>query len=169
MAESKASSKWQISDGLWERIEPLLPQAVNPHPRGGGRKRVSQRKVMNAIFFVLRTGCQWNALNATEICSSSTAHRRFQEWAKAGVFLALWKQGLGAYDEYCGIDWEWLSMDGAMVKAPLGGEKNGAESDRPRQRGNQAQFAHRWTGRSCGIGNRGSQSPRHEIIRADLG
>ena len=35
---------------------------------------------MDAIFFVLRTGCQWNALNATGICSSSSAHRRFQEW-----------------------------------------------------------------------------------------
>ena len=41
---------------------------------------------MDAIFFVLRNGCQWNALNATAICSSSSAHRRFQEWTQAGVF-----------------------------------------------------------------------------------
>jgi hypothetical protein len=33
-----------------------------------------------------------------------------------------------------GIDWDWLSMDGAMSKAPLGGEKNRPQSDRPRQR-----------------------------------
>jgi putative transposase len=32
---------------------------------------------MDAIFFVLRTGCQWNALHETGICSSSSAHRRF--------------------------------------------------------------------------------------------
>lgn len=88
---------------------------------------------MDAIFFVLRTGCQWNALNATGICSSSSAvvnaalhraHRRFQEWTEAGVFIELWKQGLLHYDSLKGIDWSWLAMDGAITKAPLGGEKH---------------------------------------------
>ena len=80
---------------------------------------------MDAIFFVLRTGCQWNALNATGICSSSSAHRRFQEWTAAGVFVTLWAQGLQEYDELKGLDWSWLAMDGAMTKAPLGGERTG--------------------------------------------
>jgi transposase len=44
---------------------------------------------MQAIFFVLRTGCQWRALDATGLCAHSAAHRRFQEWVTAGVFLAL--------------------------------------------------------------------------------
>jgi len=79
---------------------------------------------MNAVFFVLRTGCQWNALNATGICSSSAAHRWFQKWTAAGVFQKLWALGLREYDELKGIDWSWQSMDGAMTKAPLGGEKN---------------------------------------------
>ena len=79
---------------------------------------------MDGILFVLRTGCQWNALNETGICSSSTAHSRFQEWVKAGVFLKLWKMALKDYDELKGIDWSWQSMDGAMTKAPLGGGKN---------------------------------------------
>ena len=80
---------------------------------------------MDAIFFVLRTGCHWNALNATGICSSSAAHRRFQEWTSAGVFVTLWAQGLQEYDELKGLDWEWSAMDGAMTKAPLGGERTG--------------------------------------------
>ena len=79
---------------------------------------------MDGILFVLRTGCQWNALNETGICSSSTAHSRFQEWTQAGVFLKLWKMALEDYDELKGIDWAWQSMDGAMTKAPLGGGKN---------------------------------------------
>ena len=79
---------------------------------------------MNAILFVLRTGCQWNALNGTGICSSSSAHRRFMEWTEAGVFEEFWRRGLLAYDNTAGIDWNWLAMDGAMTKAPLGGEKN---------------------------------------------
>ena len=53
---------------------------------------------MDAIFFVLRTGCQWNALNVTGICSSSSAHRRFQEWVAAEVFAKLWILGLAEYD-----------------------------------------------------------------------
>lgn len=81
------------------------------------------RVCMKAIFFVLRTGCQWNALNATNICASSTAHDRFQEWVKADVFLRLWKAGLLEYDQAKGIDWSWLSLDGAMTKSPLSGEK----------------------------------------------
>lgn len=79
--------------------------------------------ILYAILFVLRSGCQWNALNATGLCPSSTAHDRFQEWAKQGVFHRLWEEGLLLYDEVKGIDWSWLSMDGAMTKAPLGGEK----------------------------------------------
>jgi transposase len=86
---------------------------------------VDDRQAMDAIFFVLRTGCQWNALQDTGLCSSRSAHRRFQEWAAAGVFLALWGQGLAAYDALQGIDWAWLAMDGAMTKAPLGGKKVG--------------------------------------------
>jgi putative transposase len=115
---------WRIPDELWERIVPLLPPR-KPHPLGCHRPRVEDRQAMDAMFFVLRTGCQWNALNATGICSSSSAHRRFQEWTEVGVFLALWKSGLVADDALRGIDWEWLAMDGAMTKAPLGGKKVG--------------------------------------------
>lgn len=133
---------WRIPDELWERIEPLLPPR-KPHPLGCHRPRVDDRRAMDAIFFVLRTGCQWNALNDTGLCSSSSAHRRFQEWTAAGVFLALWEQGLREYEALKGIDWEWLAMDGAMTKAPLGGEKGGQESDRSRQERHQAEPPHR--------------------------
>jgi transposase len=78
---------------------------------------------MNAILFVLRTGCQWNALDATGICSCSSAYRRFREWTDAGVFEALWRKGLTRYDKLKGIDWSWLAMDGAMTKAPVAGSK----------------------------------------------
>jgi len=132
------ATRWTISDEVWEKIEPMLPKPVNKHPRGGGRKRVCYRKVMNAIFFVLRTGCQWKALDGTGICSGSTAHARFQEWEEAGVFLEFWKQGLLAYDELRGLDWKWQAMDGAMTKAPLGGGKNRQEPHGPGKTRRQA-------------------------------
>ena len=119
---------YRISDELWAKMQPLLPKHVNTHRFGGGRPRADDRKCMNAIWFVLRTGCQWEALDATGICPSSTAHDRFQEWAKAGVFHQLWKDGLLEYNQHKGLDWAWQSMDGAMTKAPLGGEKMWTES-----------------------------------------
>jgi len=118
---------WRTPDALWAEIEPLLPPR-KPHPLGCHNPRVDDRRAMDAIFFRLRTGCQWNALNATGICSSSSAHRRFQEWTAAGVFRELWRRGLTEYDGLKGIDWSWLAADGAITKAPLGGEKHGAQS-----------------------------------------
>ena len=124
LAAPAPDDQWRIPDALWQRIEPLLPPRP-PHPLGCHNPRVPDRSAMDAIFFVLRTGCRWNALNATGICSSSSAHRRFQEWTAAGVFVNLWARGLREYDALKGLDWSWLAMDGAMTKAPLGGERTG--------------------------------------------
>jgi transposase len=127
-AKPRVRKDYLLPDALWNEIQPLLPKHVTHHPLGCHRRRVDDRSAMNAIFFVLKTGCQWNALNATGLCSSSSAHRRFQEWNEAGVFKKLWKKCLKRYDELKGIDWSFCSMDGAMAKAPLGGEKKRAES-----------------------------------------
>jgi transposase len=139
IAPRSPAAKWRLPDELWAEIEPLLPPHPNTHRFGGGRPRRSDRDCMDAIFFRLRTGCQWKALDATGICPGSTAHDRFQEWVRAGVFLEFWRQGLLEYDHFVGIDWSWLSADGAMTKAPLGGEKDGQEPHRPRQVGRQAE------------------------------
>ncbi|WP_460431535.1 IS5 family transposase [Azotobacter salinestris] len=125
---------WRIPDELWAQIQPMLPVHKTNHPLGCHRRRTDDRVAMNAILFVLRTGCQWNALNATGICSSSATHRRFLEWVEAGVFEQFWKGALRDYDATRQIDWSWLSMDGAMTKAPLAGKKTGAN---PTDRGKQ--------------------------------
>lgn len=123
--DNLTTSAFLISDKLWAVLEPLLPIHENRHRLGGGRPRVPARRCADAIFYLLRTGCQWSALNQTTFCPKSTAHDRFQEWVAAGVFLRLWRAGGQQYDELFGLDWEWLSMDGAMTKAPLGGERTG--------------------------------------------
>lgn len=148
---------WQMPDEIWEEIKRLLPPR-KPHPLGCHNPRVPDRKAMEAILFILRTGCQWNALNMTGICSSSSAHRRFQEWSRAGVFRKLWKRGLLRYDKTKGLDWRWTAMDGAMTKAPLGGKKYRSQSDRSGQRGDKEKFAGRGKGDSRGVGRQRSQS-----------
>lgn len=121
-AENAVDKTWRMPDEMWVEVEPLLPP---PPPRlWGGRPGASPRRVMDAIFYVLRTGIQWKALPKT-ICSGSTAHKWFQIWRKAGVFRELWKKGLLKYDQRIGLDWEWQAMDGAMTKAPLAGEDTG--------------------------------------------
>jgi transposase len=141
MKQGKRDDGYRISDALWEQIEPLLP-APKPHPLGCHRPRVSNRAAMDAILLVLRTGMQWNALDGTGLCSCSSAYRRFREWIDGGVFATFWRMGLLEYDELQGIDWSWLALDGAMTKAPLGGEKNRSQPVRSRQRRRQAQHAH---------------------------
>ena len=135
------TNQYRVSDELWKRIEPLLPKHPNTHRFGGGRPRVPDRQAMDAILFVARTGCQWNALSATGLCSSSTAHLRFQEWTTAKVFEKLWAMGLKEYDELKGLDWSWQAMDGAMNKAPLGGEKNRFQPHGPWERRRQTKCA----------------------------
>jgi putative transposase len=122
---NRTTANFRISDELWAVLQPLLPVHVNTHRFGGGRPRVPDRTCADAIFFVLRTGCQWRALDQTKLCPHSTAHDRFQAWVEAGVFLQLWKAGVERFDELCGIKWDRLAMDGALTKAPLGGGKTG--------------------------------------------
>lgn len=118
-----------MSDAFWRYIQPLLPKY--PRSPRGGRPRANLRQVMNGIFYVLRTGCQWKAV-PSYYGSGSTVHRYFQEWTQRGVFGTLWKRMLRRYDARRGIAWRWQSLDGAQTKAPLGGEKNREKPHRSR-------------------------------------
>ena len=89
---------------------------------------------MNGIFFVLKTGCPWKALDVTCICPGSIAHLCFQQWRKAKVFKAFWKKELQKYDVIKGIEWKWQSVDASLAKAPIAGSKKTKEkSDRSRK------------------------------------
>jgi transposase len=156
MGMIKQDDGWRLPDEMWEQLAPLLP-ARKPHPLGCHNPRVPDRAAMNAIFFVLRTGAQWNSLNATGSCSSTSAYRRFREWIDAGVFEEFWRLGLLTAEALQAIDWSWLSLDGAMTKAPLGGEKNRPQPYGSRQRRRQAQFVDRSPWHPAGGRHRGSQ------------
>jgi transposase len=145
---------WRIPEKLWQQMLPLLPK-YRPSPKGG-RPRVNVRGVADGIFYVLRTGCQWKAL-PRQFGSPSTVHRYFQEWVERGVFLRLWKHCLKRYDQRKGIGWTWQSMDGAMTKSPLGGEKDRQKPHRSRQAGGQAIGAHRCPWCAAGAGHQRRQ------------
>src|SRR5918997_473466 len=69
-----------VTDEQWPLIEPHLPAA-----RPGGRPRkTDMRDVVNAIFYILRTGCQWRYL-PVDFPPKSTVWRYFDQWRRDGT------------------------------------------------------------------------------------
>jgi transposase len=128
------AKKWKLPDALWKRMKNLIPW-WRPSPKGG-RPALDPRTVADGIYYVMRTGCPWKAA-PPQFGSGSSLHHYFQMWTNHGVFRRLWKQGLIEYDRRKRIRWTWLSLDGTLTKAPLGGEKNREESHGSRQVGRQ--------------------------------
>jgi transposase len=128
MAKTKS---WEVSDAFWKKAEPLIPSPKRDQKKtykrkpGGGKKPMPSRQIFEAIVYVLRTGCQWKALPKERFGSPSAIHTHFLRWMNEGFFLALWRAGLAEYDEMEGIAWQWQSIDGCMVKAPLAQETVG--------------------------------------------
>ena len=70
-----------LSDREWEIIKPLLPL-----PKGFGRPRtVDLREILNGVFYVQRTGCQWEML-PHDFPHHGTVYKYFQKWERLGVW-----------------------------------------------------------------------------------
>ena len=73
-----------LNDAAWARIAPYLLAA-----RSGGRPRTTDpRAVLNAIFYLLRTGCQWRLL-PREFPRPGTVYHYFRAWKDAGLLAEL--------------------------------------------------------------------------------
>ncbi len=72
-----------VTDEQWAILEPLIPEKPR-RADGKGRPRINNRKVMDGILWVLRTGAAWQDL-PDRYPSPATCHRRFQEWQRSGV------------------------------------------------------------------------------------
>ncbi|TMM35432.1 MAG: IS5 family transposase [Actinobacteria bacterium] len=114
-----------VPDGLWERIEPLLPQ----HPRrfrNPGRKRVPDRQVLCGILFVLYTAIPWEFLpQELGFGSGMTCWRRLAQWHQAGVWQRLHELLLAELNAADKLDWSKAVIDGSHVRALKGGPKTG--------------------------------------------
>ena len=112
---------------LWRKLKKCLPKKSNKSSRRDGRPRASDRAVINGIWYVLWTGCQWKAVHRNWFgVSSSVIHERFQSWTRMGIFEKLMKRMVEYYaKEHAGIGWRWQAMDSKSSAAPLGGEKTG--------------------------------------------
>ena len=77
-------ARFELSDAEWSVIAPLLPNK----PRGV--PRVDDRRVLNGIFYILRTGAPWRDL-PERYGPYTTIYNRYNRWAKAGVFLRIFE------------------------------------------------------------------------------
>ena len=139
-AQRRQPTIWEIPDDLWLIVQHVLPREELQRSRG--RPWIPPRRILDAVLYVLRTGCQWKAVPRT-FASGSTVHRRFQRWVERGIWEAMWRLLLQYYDAAESLEWTWQSADTSLHKAPLGGEKNGAQPDRPREVRDQAPHPHR--------------------------
>jgi transposase len=160
---------WEISDEFWVLVEPLLPLTRRTPGQeyqrsvGGGRKaKYSDRVYFSAVVYVLRTGIIWNALPREKFggLGSSALHARFQQWARAGLFEVLWREGLAEHDEMEGIQWEWQSADGTHVEAPLAQESVGPNPTDRGEKRKQTSRARRRAWRPAIACRQRSQHPR---------
>ena len=109
----------ELTDELWNKIEPLLPKP-KPSPQGG-RKRVSERRCLEGILWVLRSGARWKDL-PEKYPSPSTCWRRLRDWEDADVWLRMWRTFLGELDEQGRLDWQETFADGSFAPAKKGAD-----------------------------------------------
>ena len=72
-----------LTDDEWAHVAPLIP----PARRGGNRRHVDVREVMNGIMYVLSTGCQWRAI-PKDLPPRSTVHDYLDLWATTARSIA---------------------------------------------------------------------------------
>ena len=116
----------QITDAMWAVIEPLLPARDR---RRGGRPRVYQdRPVLDAIFYVLRSGCQWRMI-PHDLVPWWTAYRWYRTWAADGTWDTVHDRLRDAARAAAGKDPRPSAgvLDAQSVKSSEGGQARGVD------------------------------------------
>jgi transposase len=77
---SKLRYPSDLTDDEWELVKPLIP----PAKRGGNRRHVDEREIVNTLMYILSTGCQWRAL-PKDLPPRSTVYDYFDLWSWDGT------------------------------------------------------------------------------------
>jgi transposase len=104
----------RLTDEQWSLIAPHLPA-----PKRTGRRRADDRKTLEGILYVLRTGCRWCDV-PREYGSSTTLWRRLRQWEGAGVWERVWRAMLSSLDAQGKLEWAQAFLDGSFVPAKKG-------------------------------------------------
>jgi transposase/quinol monooxygenase YgiN len=98
-----------LTDAQWERVRPLLPSA-----RREGRPRADDRRTLDGILYVLRTGCRWQDLPAA-YGSPVTCWRRLTRWEADGTWERIWHALLTTLDAHGKLAWAQAFVDSRHI------------------------------------------------------
>ncbi len=121
--QSGAGFPSDLTDAQWARLEPLIPAAKT----GGRPRQTDMRAAMNAIFYLLRTGCPWRYLPRDLFPPRSTVYNIFRQFQREGVWQRIWEELLLALREQQGREASPTAaiIDSQSLKAA---EKGGAKA-----------------------------------------
>ena len=150
-----ALHRHDLSDRVWEKIEPHLPGKKGDW--GGIAK--DNRQFLNAVIWVLRSGAPWRDLPPSYGGWSNT-HRRFIRWRDKGV----WERMLAAVID--DPDFEWVMMDGSHVKAHFhaAGARGGNEAMGRTKGGSTPKYFWPWMPMVCRCERLSLQVPRRVAL-----
>jgi len=104
----------ELTDPQWNTIQTQLPK-----PARTGRPRADDRTTIDAILFVLITGCRWIELPAM-YGSKSTAHRRFQDMQQKGTWKKILSGTIKTTHKQGKLNLQKISIDSSTISAKKG-------------------------------------------------
>src|SRR5271169_2877722 len=113
-----------LTEAQWKKITPLLPKP--PRQRQGGRPWIENRRVLEGILWILRSGARWQDL-PEKFPHPSTCWRRLRDWEERGVWLNIWRTFLSELNERQQLKWSESFLDGSFAPA----KKGAAQSEKP--------------------------------------
>jgi len=113
-----------LTEAQWQKIAPLLPKPLKH--RKGGRPWTDNRRVLEGILWILRTGARWQDL-PEKYPYPSTCWRRLRDWEEQGVWLNSGRTFLSELNEREQLDWSGSFLDGSFASA----KKGALESEKP--------------------------------------
>ena len=143
-----------MSGELWAAVEPLLPEE-SPKPKGG-RPRCCDRRALEGIVFVLRSGIGWERLPREVFgCTGMTCWRRERDWHAAGLLGGLPRVLLERLAAADALDWGRASIDeprrSPQKGALVAGHEDRPEPHGPRPSGLEAPPRRRCPGHAAGL------------------
>lgn len=157
---------WELSDELWEQIEPILVRRYPVAPTG--RPRADLRLVLDAIVYRMRSGVQWNRLPRS-FGADSTVHGWFQRFVLDGVLEEVWASLVGECDDLGAVLWEWQAADGVMGKSRFDGDKRGPNPTDRAKMGTKKHLLVEQEGGPLGVVIDGANVNDHKLLEATIG